>query len=409
MPFGPVDIYLVTRPEHVGHVLLDNWRNYPKGDAMWRPLRRLLGQGLVTSDGDLWVKNRRLLQPLFAPKHLAALSATMVSVLERSLDALSRRIKPGAPLNIENELAVITQNVVLETVFGASIERGEAERLTTALIQSFRQMNLRMFLFFLPDHLPLPGEGAIKRAVLTFDEAMFRLVRERRSTGERRKDLLSLLLDARDPETGEPMSDRQIRDELVTLFIAGNETTALTMTWLLYLLDKNPEAEAKVRAEAAEVLGRRLPTYEDLPQLKYSKMVVQETLRLYPPSWMIPRVAVAEDEVDGYRIPAGATVIVSQYLMHRDPTQWDRPEAFDPERFRPEVASTRPRYTYMPFGGGPRLCIGDQFAIMETQLLLAMFVQRFRARLAPGARVEAKAMATLRPRNGMPMYVDRIG
>jgi cytochrome P450 len=238
---------------------------------------------------------------------------------------------------------------------------------------------------------------------------MFRLVRERRATGERCKDLLSLLLDARDPETDEPMSDRQIRDELVTLFIAGNETAALTMTWLMYLLDRHPDAQAKVRAEAAEVLGGRIPSYDDLPRLKYSKMVIQEALRLYPPSWMLPRVAVAEDEIDGYRIPAGATLLVSQYLMHRDPALWDRPEVFDPERFRPEKAEKRPRYAFMPFGVGPRFCIGDQFAIMEAQLLLAMMVQRFRARLQPGTRVEAKAMSTLRPRNGMPMFLERLG
>jgi cytochrome P450 len=332
----------------------------------------------------------------------------MVSVIDRSLDALKQRARSGAELAIDKEMAVVTQNVVVETVFGAKLELGEADRLTTALVEAFRQVNIRMFLFFLPAWLPLPGEKAFRSAILTLDESMSRLLSGRRASGERRKDLLSLLLDARDPDTGEAVSDRQLRDELITLFIAGNETTAITMTWAMYLLGRHPDIEAKVRAEVKEVLGDRLPNFEDLPRLRYTKMVIQEALRLYPTSWILPRLAAADDEVGGYQIPKGATVIVSQYIMHHHPSLWPNPEVFDPERFTPENLEGRPRHAFMPFGAGPRLCIGDQFAIMEAQFILAMMTQRFRARLAPGARGEHKAVTTLRPKSGMPMFLDPL-
>ncbi len=404
VPFGPIDTYLITDPAHVEHVLQSNWRNYVKGDGMWKPLRRLLGQGLATAEGETWVKNRRHLQPLFGQKHLASLAGIMVDTIERTLRPLA---DARGVLDIEREMTVLTQNIVLEAVFGVAVDRREATDLAAALAVALREVNLRMFLFVLPERFPLPGEEALRRALLTIDAAMERILRERRGKPlDGHKDLLALLLSARDPETGEIMADRQIRDELITMWLAGNETTAAALTWLWYLLDKHPEMDARLRAEVAEVLGDRTPSYDDLARMPLGKMAIQEALRLYPPSWIIPRQSVGPDVIDGHFIPGGVTVLLSQYVTQRDGAHWERPDAFDPERFSPARAEGRHRFAFSPFGAGPRTCIGMSFAMIEAQLVLAMMLQRFRPRVVPGHVPVPISVTSLRPRGGMPMYLD---
>ncbi len=256
--------------------------------------------------------------------------------------------------------------------------------------------------------LPLPANRRFDKALQTIDEVVHRIIRERRRSGqEGGDDLLSMLMEARDEETGETMSDRQIRDEVTTIYLAGHETTAVTLAWAWYLLSKSPDVARQVREEVSLVLGDRTPGIEDLPNLTYTRMVLDETLRLYPAAWMISRTAVEEDEIGGYRIPAGHTLFLSPYFTHRRTDLWPNPEGFDPERFAPENGNGRPRFAYYPFGGGPRLCIGNNFALMEATLIVAMVMQRYRLDLMPGQTVKAHPKGTLRPRPGVWMMPHR--
>ncbi|WP_437281102.1 cytochrome P450 [Sorangium sp. So ce375] len=406
LDLGLTRAYLVTHPEQVQYVLNDNWRNFGKEGGMWRPIGRLLGNGLVTAGGDEWLRNRRRMQPLFSSRQLAGLVDLMIDVVEGDLPRLEERARAGAVVDMDREMMQLTQRVILATMFGVSIAPREADSLGEAILVAFQTLNARLFLYFMPDRL-LPGERALRDAIARIDEAILRLVRERRRSKEERDDLLSLLLRAQD-ESGSGMDDRQLRDELVTMFIAGNETTAITMTWLFYLLDSNPGIERKLRAEIEEVVGDRRPTAADLSRMEYTKMVIQEAMRLYPPSWIVPRTVKEDDQICGYPVPAGATVIVSQYVMHNDPAFWEAPAEFDPERFTPERSAARPRYSFMPFGGGPRQCIGNLFAMMEAQILLVVLLRRLRMRLVPGHPVSPQALTTLRPRHGLKMTLHAV-
>lgn len=406
LDLGPARAYLVTHPDQAQYVLNDNWRNFSKEGGMWKPLGRLLGNGLITAGGDDWLRNRRRMQPLFAPRQLASLIDIMFDVAKSDLPRLEQQARAGAVVDMEREMMQLTQRVILATMFGVSVTPREADSLGEAILAAFQAINARMFLYFVPERL-LPGERALRDAISRIDEAILRLIRERRRGREERHDLLSLLLRAQD-ESGSGMDDRQLRDELVSFFIAGNETTAITMTWLFYLLDRHPEIERRLRAEIEDVLGDRRPTAADLSKMDYAKMAIQETMRVYPPSWIIPRIVKEDDHICGYAVPAGAPVIVSQYVMHHDPTFWDAPQVFDPERFTPERSASRPRYSFMPFGGGPRQCIGNLFAIMEAQIILAVLLRRLRARLVPGQLVSPKAVTTLRPRHGLKMTLHPV-
>ena len=398
---GPMTIYLVTHPDHVQHVVQD-WRLFGKSGGMFKATRPLLGHGLLVSDGDLWLRQRRMMQPLFNAKYLAVLTDLMVEIVDREVNLLVAR--GPATVDMEREMNVMSQRLILETMLGRGIDRNETASLNDELETALQGLNLRMFLSFLPNRFPLPGERRYRAAIAAIDDAMLRLVHDRRASGAaERNDLMSLLLRARDADTGEGMDDRQVRDELMSIFVAGQDATAKAMTWLWYLLDQNPEAEQRLRTEVADVLGDRLPTFDDLAHLKYTKRVIQEAMRLYPPAWMIPHFVDQEAIVGGQRIPAHSPILLSPWVTHRDPTFWPDPEAFDPERFTTERSAGRPRYAYYPFGGGGHQCIGNHFAMMETQLITAIMVQRLRARLVPGHRVVPSASVTLKPRYGMKM------
>jgi cytochrome P450 len=343
-----------------------------------------------------------MMQPLFTAGRLAALTDAMVDVIDRELHELAARGE--ATVDMGREMRLMTLRVFCETLLGHGISRSETDRLGEALETGMKGSTLRMFLYFLPERFPLPDARRYRAAIATIDEMMLQIVRARRASGTPRNDMLSLLLHARDEDTGEGMDDRQLRDELVTMFIGGRDTTAATMTWLWYVLEQEPEVERRLRAEVADVLGDRRPCFDDLARLSYTKRVVQEAMRLYPPGWMFPRFAEEEASIDGYRIRKGSTLLLSPYASHRDPTFWPDPEVFDPERFTAERSAGRPRYAYYPFGGGPRQCIGYHFGMMEAQLLTAMMVQRMRPRLVPGHRVvPTGGGGVLEPRHGMKM------
>jgi cytochrome P450 len=403
VPLGPMRVYLVTHPPHVEHVLHTGWRNFSKSSPMWRPFRRLIGNGLVASQGNQWVAARRTMQPLFNHKAIVSLGERMVASIARSLDQLAQEGREGRPIEMLAEMSIITQNVILETVFDVEIARSEAVRLGAALTNVFRELNLRMLLAFLPESVPLPGEQRLRRGLAEIDEGLLNLSKRWEASPKERVSMLSLIQQARDPDTGEKLSALQVRDELVTMWVAGNETTATAMTWVWYLLEQHPEAETRARAEVQEVLGQRTPTVGDLERLSYCKRVFQEAIRLYPPSWILPRQCEEEEVVDGYRIPAGATVIISEYITQHTPSVWENPEAFDPDRFLPERAAGRHPYAYLPFGGGPRRCIGEHFAMMEALFLMAMMMQRFRPRLAEKRPMEAQSDTVLRPKGPMMM------
>jgi cytochrome P450 len=311
--------------------------------------------------------------------------------------------REGGEIDVHAEMMALTLRIVARTLFSAVVG-AEAEGIGHALSIAIHYANdYAESLIRLPQWLPTPANVRFKRAVKTLDELVYRIIDERRKGGPAAHDLLAMLMSATDDTTRTGMGDRALRDEVMTLVLAGHETTANALTWTWYCLSKDPEVERRVHAEVSRVLAGRTPTIDDLPKLGYTSMVLQEAMRLYPPVWAFERQAIADDEVGGYVLPAGSIVAVSPYLMHRHRAHWDNPEGFDPERFAPERTVERERFAYLPFGGGPRLCIGNAFAMMEAQIILAMVVQRHRLALVPGRPVVAEPVITLRPKHGLPM------
>jgi cytochrome P450 len=408
--FGPITAHLVLHPDAVKHVLQENNANYEKGRGTKR-LRLLLGDGLLTSEGELWRRQRKLAQPSFHPKRVAALVRTMVDATEAMLAEWKPRAVRGEALDVAGEMMRLTLDIVARTLFGADL-KGEAARVYDALTTSLDFANRRLMSpVQIPMALPLPGNLQFKRAKKTLDDVVFAIVDARRRSareaerGERGEpthgsDLLAMLMDARDEETGQAMTDQQLRDEIMTIVLAGHETTAAALAWTWMLLSREPVVWRKLRAEVESVLGERSLTADDLPKLKYTRMVIEEGMRLYPPAWMFGRRALKEDVVGGFRIPADSLVLVSPFFTHRHPDLWPNPEGFDPERFGPDEVAKRPKHAYLPFGGGPRICIGNGFAMAEAQAILATVTQRYRVEVLT-RDVPLDPKITLRPSGRM--------
>lgn len=402
-PLVNTPTYLLSHPDHVGYVLQANHRNYRRSRNSDK-LKRALGNGLLTNDGASWLKQRRLMQPAFHRKRIAHFGETMTSETEKLLAEWQAESPQGKPLDVSSEMMRLTLAIVSRTMFGTTVIQ-EAEALGPAITALQEETHRRQFVLLdLPEWVPLPHLRRAKEVRRTIERVVTRIIEERRQAGvPEHNDLLAMLLSAKDADTGEPMDDAQLRDEVRTIFLAGHETTSNALTWTWYLLARNPEAATKLRAELHRVLGGRVPTVDDLPQLAYTKMVVEEAMRLLPPVWALSREAIADDEIDGYRIRAGSTVVLSQFITQRHSDFWEDPETFDPDRFSPERVSQRHRFAYFPFGGGPRFCIGSNFAMIEAQLILATIAQRYKLDLVPGHPVELEPLITLRPRHGMLM------
>ncbi|HET6312893.1 MAG TPA: cytochrome P450 [Chloroflexia bacterium] len=401
--------YMVNHPAGVKRVLQENNRNYTKSVFDYQILKSALGQGLLTNDDDSWLSQRRLMQPAFHRQRLAAFGTLMTEATTRMLDERwGRFAASGRELDVSAEMHELALRIVGNALFGLDLTT-EADSVGRALTIAQRRLIDQFFMPYIPMWVPTPKHLEFRRAIRDIDEVVFKIIEERRRNDEDRGDLLSMLMLARDADTGEGMDDQQLRDEVITLLLAGHETTANALTWAWYLLSQNPLAARRMREELREVLGGRVPTMSDLPNLTYTRMVLDETMRLYPPAWSISRKATEEDELAGYRIPAGAFITVSPYAMHRHPRYWENPEGFDPERFTPERSAQRPPYAYFPFGGGPRLCIGNNFALMEGQLILATMAQRYRLDLVPGHPVVVEPLITLRARYGMRMQLHPLG
>jgi len=400
IPLGRQHIYCISHPDAIRDVLVTHQNKFKKSRMLERA-RVLLGDGLLTSEGQHHRRQRRLVQPAFHRDRLAGYGAVMVN----RAALVREQWQPGQSFDVLQEMMRLTLAIVAKTLFSTEVD-SEADEIGVALTEVFSLFEIILMPFSeLLEKLPLPAVRRFKRARKRLDETIYRLIAERRASGNDAGDLLSMLLLAQDEEGSGGMTDEQVRDEALTLFLAGHETTADALTWTWYLLSQNPEAEAAFHAELDRVLGGRLPSFEDLPQLRYTESVFAEALRLYPPAWGIGRRALEDYPIGDFVIPARSVVLMSPYVVHRDPRWFSDPLAFRPERWSVEDPS-RPKFAYFPFGGGARVCIGERFAWMEGTLLLAAIGQRWRLRLEPGHRVERHARITLRPKHGMRMIAE---
>lgn len=392
-------LYLINHPDYIEDVLVNHPRKFIKGRVL-QANRRVFGKGLLTSEGDFWLRQRRLAQPAFHRARIAGYASTMVEYTERLL----HEWQDGEERDIHKEMMRLTMQIVGKTLFDGDVERdaqevGKSLELLLELGANFRRTLL------VPHWLPTPTNIRQERAIRQIEKVLYRIIAEKRASGRDAGDLLSMLLAAQD-EDGSRMTDQQLRDETITLFLAGHETTANTLSWTWWLLAQNPAVEARLHAELSEVLAGNAPSLDDLPKLVYTNHVITESLRLYPPAWGTARTAIEDHEIAGYPVPKGSGVSFAQWTVHRDPRWYDAPEEFRPERWEGDLLKRIPKFAYFPFGGGPRQCIGNSFALMEAALILATVAQRFRFRLVEGHPVVPLASITLRPRHGIRVVLE---
>ena len=400
MQLGTRHDYLINHPDYVKEVLLA-----PRGihRSFPLPFKILLRKGLLTSQGEFHRRQRRLLQPAFHKEQVAACGAGIIECAART----SNRWRDGATLEIAGEMLGLTLAIVVKTLFGSDVEK-EAKELGDSwnTIVAMTHKNTFPFLDQLTTKLQLPSARRFARACQRLDDTIFRIINERRNGSRAQSNFLTMLLDAQDPEAS-ALSDDQVRDEVATMFAAGHETVGNALAWTWYLLSQNPEAEAALHQEVETVLAGRSPTIEDMPRLIYTRMVFAESMRMYPPVWIIGRRSSEDFKLGEYLLPAGSRMYMSQWVMHRDPRYYPEPERFDPLRWTSEAAATRPKFSYFPFGAGARQCIGEGFAWTVGILVLATISQRWQLRLVPDHPIEMEPLITLRPKHGVRMVVQR--
>jgi cytochrome P450 len=396
--FGPQQIFLVSHPDWIEDVLVTSAKKFQKGVALQRA-KRLLGEGLLTAEGQAHLKQRRTIQPLFHRQQVQRFADAMITHGVRWRESIA----PEATIDVTSEMAALTLAIVGETLFSSNVQADaiEVREALSAAVQSFGIAFLPGVEYF--EKLPLPMFVRVRKARERLDKVIHRVIEERRrdasSDAPATGDLVSMLLAARDPENPDApgMSDQQIRDEAMTIFLAGHETTANAMAWTWHLLGQSRSVESKLHDELARVLSGRTPTVEDVPKLEYTRAIVAESMRVYPPVWTMGRKAIAEHTIDGHLITPGSLVIMSQWIAHHDPRWWNEPDTFRPERWLESATTkTRPKYSYFPFGGGSRLCIGEAFAWTEAILLLATIAQRWT--FAPMSIPALEPRITLRPK-----------
>ena len=395
-------LIVCTGPEYVKHVLVDKQRNYEKSFG-YEILALFLGQGLLTSDGDFWLRQRRLAQPAFHRRRLASLARYMVEETEALKQEWEERKAHHDSFDMLEEMMEVTMKIVARSLFSANVSSdidvisSNLERLNHFAMRRI-QAPLRM-----PMWVPNLRNLVFRQTTQELDEVLYRIIEERRHNDNPPDDLLAMLMEATDEDTGEGMTNKQLRDECMTIFVAGHETTAVSMTWLWYLLSQNPEVMKKLKVELAEVLGGRSAQLEDLPNLSYTRMVINETLRLYPPGWIIGRRAIEDDVMGGYHVPKETNVLLLTHYIHRRPDLWERPDDFWPERWETEKVKNLPKMAYLPFGGGPRLCIGNNFALMEMTFMVATLAQSFDPKFVAEEHPKISPLITLRPKTKVEM------
>jgi cytochrome P450 len=390
----------------IKHVLIDNAANYQKTEITRRILEPGLGKGLITSEGETWRQHRRAMSPAFDHRSVAAYTPIMTGAAEELLTEWGK-VPAGTGLDVQSAMMEVTLNIISRTMFSS-----DSDEIVTIMARSAGryQAEMRpniMDMMGWPKWLAgLPRNRVAQRTLGEFDQVIDRLIEERtRDPGNNPKDLLARLIAARDDQTGGGMSAQEVRDHVITIFLAGHETTAMAMTWTWFLLSQHPQEESKLHAELDSVLGGRTPTHEDLSKLSYARMVVEESMRIYPPVHTIGRQAIGADTLAGRHIPKGSTILIAPWLLHRHVKLWENPGRFDPERFSPKASAARPRFSYLPFGGGKRICIGAAFAVAEATVLLATLAQRYSLRVVPGHNVQPQGLITLRARHGMKMLL----
>lgn len=403
--FGPGRAYLVTHPDGLKHVLQDHVKNYTKEHFSYSLARRVVGNGLLTSEGETWLKQRRLAQPAFHRARITAMAQQMVRAAAELTEQWSEAQRTGAPRHVVRDMMALTLRIVGEALFGTDM-RAEIQAVSASFnvlseqtVDRFRSLRL------IPPVLPTAYDRAFRRAHHALRDVVARVIAERRKHPEDRGDLLSMFMLARDEETGAQMDDAHLQDELLTMMLAGHETTATALSWTWVLLEQNTGPEQLLHAELDSVLGGRLPTADDVPQLAYTRRVLDEALRLYPPIYVLSRKVLQDDTVCGYQVLGGSSLDMSPYVTHRLPEFWPDPEKFDPDRFTPDKVAARPRYAYFPFLGGPRQCIGNNFALMEGTLILASLAQRYRPRMMAGYKPTPEPLITLRPAKELPAVI----
>ncbi len=398
-------VHLVTRPEHIEHVLVRGRRTYFKGYG-YDDQKLLLGEGLITSEGELWERQHRIMQPLFTPRGTMRFVNVMVNAIRDMLARWEPLADGKHVIQVDEEMARLTGNIIVRILFSRDLN-DETSRIDEAFQYCVGFIDRRSAdLIAPPMFVPTPANRRFKQCLNDIHQYVEARIDERRDRPVE-EDLLSVLLGARDEKTGERMDRLQLRDELVTLFVAGYQTTMHALTWTWYLLDRHRQAEGVLWKEQHSVLNGDLPTFAAVQRLQYARMVFQEAMRLYPPIKVIVREAAADDEIDGYHIPAGSLVLVSPYITQRHPALWEKPARFDPERFTPEQTERRSRYAYLPFSAGPRICLGANFAMLEAALVLSMAIRQYRLELVPGHPVEPSMDVKTWPLHGMPMTVHR--
>jgi cytochrome P450 len=397
-------VVFAAHPDVAKHLLLDNHKNYYKSFD-YEILKLVLGEGLIGSDGEFWRKQRRLAQPAFHKKRIEGMFAAMLEESEKMVARWESYKGSGKSLELNTEMTAVTVNIVAKTLFGTHVDTSmEAIGKSIALLNGYISARINNPLMP-PPWVPTARNLQFKRDRKTLDDIIYKIIADRRQHPSEHDDLLAMLMSATDDEGGEGMTDLQLRDEILTLFLAGHETSATSLTWMLILLSQNPEAMARAKKEATDVLGQGRMQMEDLGKLPYLRRVIDEGLRLYPPAWIVGRKALEDDVIHGFAVPKGYNVIVSTYLIHRHPDFWENPDKFDPDRFLPErVNPEQHKYAYFPFGGGPRMCIGNSFALMEMTILLALILQKFDPR-AGKQTWEMNPMVTLRIKGDVPFFV----
>jgi len=399
---GPKTLYFFNHPDLAKHVLADNSPNYHKGIGLVQA-RRAIGDGLLTSEGALWREQRKVIQPAFQSKRISR----QAGVVADEVAALVRRLREhagGGPVDVVQEMTGLTLGVLGRTLLDAELGGYTSIGHWFEAVQDqamFEMVTLSM----VPTWVPLPKQIRFRSARRHLEKVVGRLVSDRQRRPGAGDDVISRLVESTGREADRKVARRRMRDELVTLLLAGHETTASTLSWVLHLVDRHPQVGERLHEEAVAVLGDRLPEFADLHRLTYTTMVVQEAMRLYPPVWILPRQAQGDDEVGPYHVPAGSDVLVCPYTLHRHPDFWQNPDRFDPDRFDPEVDAHRPRYAYIPFGAGPRFCVGNHLGLMEATFAIAMLARELRLVTAPGYKVVPQPMLSLRIRGGLPMTV----
>lgn len=401
------DIIAIHNPETASHVLRENQRNYEKGGPFWSSVSMLIGEGLPVSNGELWRRQRRMMQPQFSRTRLEGLAPLVVEALEESL-AWPDVTNSWQVLPIGDRMPHLAMNVVSATILGKRTSTSEAEVVTRNMDYAVQHLFRAMLTNELPRWLPIPGRKRFQEVVTELQQSMTALIEERRLRPARGSDdLLSMLVEAIDDETKEGMTSTQIRDEAMSLFLAGHETTATGLQWSLHFLGTHPEHLGRLREEVDKALGEAPPNFADLPKLGYARWIMQESLRLYPPIWWLPRVAVADDEIEGHSIPAGARIAPITYTIQRHPDFWSNANEFDPERFDTARSAGRHPLAWLPFGAGPRKCIGESLSMLESQLALAMLVQRYDIETPAHDPMPPALSAVIRPKHSIMLRIRR--